>query len=160
MREIWVIKLNLPIFVTIQNRCGLWRNKNSDPAILYGFGRLLLLCWWRVHAFYSAWKICIFAGLDSFSADNGGKVIVCLYYYSDFFALAIRGMKASACFSFCKTITEIEKEYTKSGKLKSIVIRYRKEGMYHNFLVIKKDDVNIEGILNAILNYCPSVSVR
>lgn len=26
--------------------------------------------------------------------------------------------------------------------------------------VIKKDDVNIEGILNAILNYCPSVSVR
>ena len=32
--------------------------------------------------FYSAWKICIFAGLDSFSADNGGKVIVCLYYYS------------------------------------------------------------------------------
>ena len=46
-----------------------------------------------------------------------------------------------------QNITEIEKEYTKSGKLKSIVIRYRKEGMYHNFLVIKKDDVNIEGIL-------------
>ena len=40
-----------------------------------------------------------------------------------------------------QNITEIEKEYTKSGKLKSIVIRYRKEGMYHNFLVIKKDDV-------------------
>ena len=32
--------------------------------------------------FYSAWKICIFAGLDSSSVDNGGKVIVCLYYYS------------------------------------------------------------------------------
>ena len=30
----------------------------------------------------------------------------------------------------------------------------------HNFLVIKKDDVNIEGILNAILHYRPSVSVR
>ena len=44
--------------------------------------------------------------------------------------------------------------------IKSIVIRYRKEGMYHNFLVIKKDDVNIEGILNAILHYHPSVSVR
>jgi len=28
------------------------------------------------------------------------------------------------------------------------------------FLVIKKDDVNIEGILNAILHYHPSVSVR
>ena len=28
------------------------------------------------------------------------------------------------------------------------------------FLVIKKDDVNIEGILNAILHYRPSVSVR
>ncbi|EFG16130.1 hypothetical protein CUU_1382 [Phocaeicola vulgatus PC510] len=40
------------------------------------------------------------------------------------------------------------------------MIRYRKEGMYHNFLVIKKDDVNIEGILNAILHYHPSVSVR
>ena len=26
--------------------------------------------------------------------------------------------------------------------------------------VIKKDDVNIEGILNAILHYHPSVSVR
>ena len=37
-----------------------------------------------------------------------------------------------------QNITEIEKEYTKSGKLKSIVIRYRKEGMYHNFLVIKE----------------------
>ena len=46
-----VIKLNLPIFVSIQDRCGIWKNKNSDPAILYGFGQLLLLCWWRVHAF-------------------------------------------------------------------------------------------------------------
>lgn len=77
----------------------------------------------------------------------------------DSFALAIRGMKPQHVFPL-QNITEIEKEYTKSGKLKSIVIRYRKEGMYHNFLVIKKDDVNIEGILNAILNYCPSVSVR
>ena len=75
------------------------------------------------------------------------------------FALAIRGMKPQHVFPL-QNITEIEKEYTTSGKLKSIVIRYRKEGMYHNFLVIKKDDVNIEGILNAILNYCPSVSVR
>ena len=78
----------------------------------------------------------------------------------DSFALAIRGMKPQHVFPL-QNITEIEKEYTKSGKLKSIiVIRYRKEGMYHNFLVIKKDDVNIEGILNAIFNYCPSVSVR
>ena len=78
----------------------------------------------------------------------------------DSFALAIRGMKPQHVFPL-QNITEIEKEYTKSGKLKSIiVIRYRKEGMYDNFLVIKKDDVNIEGILNAILNYCPSVSVR
>lgn len=77
----------------------------------------------------------------------------------DSFTLAIRGMKPQHVFPL-QNITEIEKEYTKSGKLKSIVIRYRKEGMYHNFLVIKKDDVNIEGILNAILNYCPSVSVR
>ena len=78
----------------------------------------------------------------------------------DSFILAIRGMKPQHVFPL-QNITEIEKEYTKSGKLKSIiVIRYRKEGMYHNFLVIKKDDVNIEGILNAILNYCPSVSVR
>lgn len=77
----------------------------------------------------------------------------------DSFTLAIRGMKPRHVFPL-QNITEIEKEYTKSGKLKSIVIRYRKEGMYHNFLVIKKDDVNIEGILNAILNYCPSVSVR
>ena len=95
--------------------------------------------------FYSAWKICIFAGLDSFSPDS--------------FILAIRGMKPRHVFPL-QNITEIEKEYTKSGKLKSIVIRYRKEGMYHNFLVIKKDDVNIEGILNAILHYHPSVSVR
>lgn len=46
-----VIKLSLPIFVSIQDRCGIWKNKNSDPVILYGFGQLLLLCWWRVHAF-------------------------------------------------------------------------------------------------------------
>ena len=77
----------------------------------------------------------------------------------DSFTLAIRGMKPRHVFPL-QNITEIEKEYTKSGKLKSIVIRYRKEGMYHNFLVIKKDDVNIEGILNAILHYRPSVSVR
>ena len=78
----------------------------------------------------------------------------------DSFALAIRGMKPQHVFPL-QNITEIEKEYTKSGKLKSIiVIRYRKEGMYHTFFVIKKDDVNIEGILIAILNYCPSVSVR
>ena len=108
--------------------------------------------------FYSAWKICIFAGLDSFSADNGGLLSV-YTITPDSFTLAIRGMKPQHVFPL-QNITEIEKEYTKSGKLKSIVIRYRKEGMYHNFLVIKKDDVNIEGILNAILNYCPSVSVR
>ena len=108
--------------------------------------------------FYSAWKICIFAGPDSSSVDNGGKVIVCTIT-PDSFTLAIRGMKPRHVFPL-QNITEIEKEYTKSGKLKSIVIRYRKEGMYHNFLVIKKDDVNIEGILNAILHYHPSVSVR
>jgi hypothetical protein len=56
----------------------------------------------------------------------------------DSFTLAIRGMKPRHVFPL-QNITEIEKEYTKSGKLKSIVIRYRKEGMYHNFLVIKKD---------------------
>ena len=61
----------------------------------------------------------------------------------DSFTLAIRGMKPRHVFPL-QNITEIEKEYTKSGKLKSIVIRYRKEGMYHNFLVIKKDDVNSE----------------
>ena len=132
MREIWVIKLNLPIFVTIQNRCGLWRNKNSDPSLLVLTPSLLIM---------------------------GVRLLSVYTITPDSFTLAIRGMKPQHVFPL-QNITEIEKEYTKSGKLKSIVIRYRKEGMYHNFLVIKKDDVNIEGILNAILNYCPSVSVR
>ena len=80
--------------------------------------------------FYSAWKICIFAGLDSFSADNGVRLLSVYTITPDSFALAIRGMKPQHVFPL-QNITEIEKEYTKSGKLKSIVIRYRKEGMYH-----------------------------
>ena len=44
----------------------------------------------------------------------------------DSFALAIRGMKPQHVFPL-QNITEIEKEYTKSGKLKSIVIRYGKK---------------------------------
>lgn len=59
-----------------------------------------------------------------------------------------------------RNITEIEKEYTSNDRLKSIVIRYREKNMYHNYLVIKKDEADIEGIMNAILEYCPSVPVR
>lgn len=57
-------------------------NKNSDPVILMDLGSYCYYVGGVYMPFYSAWKICIFAGLDSFSADNGGKVIVCLYYYS------------------------------------------------------------------------------
>lgn len=82
--------------------------------------------------FYSAWKICIFAGPDSSSVDNGVRLLSVYTITPDSFTLAIRGMKPRHVFPL-QNITEIEKEYTKSGKLKSIVIRYRKEGMYHNF---------------------------
>ena len=109
--------------------------------------------------FYSAWKISSLLVLTPPLLITGVRLLSVYTITPDSFALAIRGMKPQHVFPL-QNITEIEKEYTKSGKLKSIVIRYRKEGMYHNFLVIKKDDVNIEGILNAILNYCPSVSVR
>lgn len=155
-----VIKLNLPIFVSIQDRCGIWKNKNSDLAILYGFGQLLLLCWWRVHAFFIAHgRYASLLVLTPPLLITGVRLLSVYTITPDSFTLAIRGMKPRHVFPL-QNITEIEKEYTKSGKLKSIVIRYRKEGMYHNFLVIKKDDVNIEGILNAILHYHPSVSVR
>ena len=109
--------------------------------------------------FYSAWKISSLLVLTPPLLITGVRLLSVYTITPDSFTLAIRGMKPRHVFPL-QNITEIEKEYTKSGKLKSIVIRYRKEGMYHNFLVIKKDDVNIEGILNAILNYCPSVSVR
>ena len=109
--------------------------------------------------FYSAWKISSLLVLTPPLLITGVRLLSVYTITPDSFTLAIRGMKPQHVFPL-QNITEIEKEYTKSGKLKSIVIRYRKEGMYHNFLVIKKDDVNIEGILNAILNYCPSVSVR
>ena len=153
-----VIKLNLPIFVSIQDRCGIWKNKNSDLAILYGFGQLLLLvactCLFIAHGRYASLLV-----LTPPLLITGVRLLSVYTITPDSFTLAIRGMKPRHVFPL-QNITEIEKEYTKSGKLKSIVIRYRKEGMYHNFLVIKKDDVNIEGILNAILHYHPSVSVR
>lgn len=155
-----VIKLNLPIFVSIQDRCGIWKNKNSDPAILYGFGAVIAImlvactCLFIAHGRYASLLV-----LTPPLLITGVRLLSVYTITPDSFILAIRGMKPRHVFPL-QNITEIEKEYTKSGKLKSIVIRYRKEGMYHNFLVIKKDDVNIEGILNAILHYRPSVSVR
>lgn len=77
----------------------------------------------------------------------------------DTFTMKARWMKPLHVFPL-QNITEIEKEYTKSYQFKSIVIRYHKGEMHHNFLVIKKDETDIESILNAILDYCPSVPVR
>ena len=99
--------------------------------------------------FYSAWRYASLLVLTPPLLITGVRLLSVYTITPDSFILAIRGMKPRHVFPL-QNITEIEKEYTKSGKLKSIVIRYRKEGMYHNFLVIKKDDVNIEGILNAI----------
>lgn len=75
------------------------------------------------------------------------------------FTMKVRWMKPLHVFPL-QNITEIEKEYTKNNRFKSIVIRYYKGEMHHNFLVIKKDETDIEGILNAILDYRPSVPVR
>lgn len=57
-------------------------------------------------------------------------------------------------------ITTIEKKYAKGHRLSSLVIRYSTPDMHHNFFEIKKYDTDIEGILNAILDYRPSVSVH
>lgn len=59
-----------------------------------------------------------------------------------------------------ESLTEIEKKHTKDNQLKSIIIKYASDSKPNNFLVIKKYDTNIEGILNAILDYCPSVPVH
>lgn len=57
-------------------------------------------------------------------------------------------------------ITTIEKKYAKDHHLNSLVIRYSTPDMHHNFFEIKKYDTDIEGILNAILDYRPSVPVH
>ena len=57
-------------------------------------------------------------------------------------------------------ITSVERKYTKEHHLSSLVIRYSAPDMHHNFFEIKKCDTDVEGILNAILDYHPSVSVR
>lgn len=77
----------------------------------------------------------------------------------DTFTMKARWLKPLHVFPL-QNIIEIEREYTKNNRLKSIVIRYHKEAMHHNFLVIKKEDTDIESILNAILDYRPSVPVR
>lgn len=57
-------------------------------------------------------------------------------------------------------IIDIEKKYTKDHRLKSVIVRYVTDEKYHNFFEIRKYDTDAEGILNAILDYRPSVPVH
>lgn len=144
-----VIKLSLPIFVSIQDRCGIWKTRIQTRLSLWIWAVIAIMlvactCLFIAHGRYASLLV-----LTPPLLITGVRLLSVYTITPDSFTLAIRGMKPRHVFPL-QNITEIEKEYTKSGKLKSIVIRYRKEGMYHNFLVIKKDDVNIEGILNAI----------
>ena len=59
-----------------------------------------------------------------------------------------------------ENITEIEKKYTKDHHLKSVIVQYTVDNVHHNFFEIKKYDTDVEGILNAILDYRPSVPVH
>lgn len=59
-----------------------------------------------------------------------------------------------------ENITGIERKYTKDHQLKSVMVKYTADNMHHNFFEIKKYDTDIEGILNAILDYRPSVPVH
>lgn len=58
-----------------------------------------------------------------------------------------------------ENITAIERKYTKDHQLKSLIVRYTVDNSHHNFFEIKKYDTDAEGILNAILDYRPSVPV-
>lgn len=59
-----------------------------------------------------------------------------------------------------KDITEIERKFSKGSKLSSIVVRYKQDKMYHNFFEIRGSQVNVRAVLDAVLDYCPSVPVR
>lgn len=144
-----VIKLNLPILYLykIDVAYGKQEFRPGYPLWIWAVIAIMLVactCLFIAHGRYASLLV-----LTPPLLITGVRLLSVYTITPDSFTLAIRGMKPRHVFPL-QNITEIEKEYTKSGKLKSIVIRYRKEGMYHNFLVIKKDDVNIEGILNAI----------
>lgn len=58
-----------------------------------------------------------------------------------------------------KDIVEIERKFPKQGKTKSIIIRYTHHNMPHNFIELRKSEVDIDRILEAIIDYNPSVKV-
>lgn len=76
----------------------------------------------------------------------------------DSFAMKV-GFSKPRTFSL-DDITEIEKKYTKNRHVKSAVVRYSEDKMHHNFLELRRFDTDVEGILDAILDYRPSVPVH
>lgn len=77
-----VIKLNLPILYLYKIDVAYGKTRIQTRLAFMDLGSYCYYVGGVYMPFYSAWKICIFAGPDSSSVDNGGKVIVCLYYYS------------------------------------------------------------------------------
>ena len=50
-------------------------------------------------------------------------------------------------------IIGLEKTYIRNNRPKSLVIRYRTKDMYRSFLAINRNEVDIEGVLEAVLAF-------
>lgn len=57
-------------------------------------------------------------------------------------------------------ITEIERKMSKNEEIRSIIVRYSEDKIYHNFFEIKGHNVNVKAILDAIQDYYPTVLIR
>ncbi len=49
---------------------------------------------------------------------------------------------------------------SKNEEIRSIIVRYSEDKIYHNFFEIKGHNVNVKAILDAIQDYYPTVLIR
>ena len=57
-------------------------------------------------------------------------------------------------------ISQIERKMSKNEEIRSIIVRYSEDKIYHNFFEIKGHNVNVKAILDAIQDYYPTVLIR
>ncbi len=153
-----VIKLNLPIFVSVQrrNKMEKYEFRVKQPAWIWITAAILMVCilMYTVKT-GNYFLIIMWSVYYAFVLINNHRI----YTITPDCFMVKSGLAKPRTF-LLENITDIEKKYTEDHQLKSIVIKYVSGSMPHNSLRITKYDTNIDGILNAILDYRSSVPVH